>query len=349
MFELLKRLSEAPGLSSSEDNVRNIIYEELKGHADKVEKDRLGNLIFTKEGKPPKVMLAAHMDEIGLMVKFIDEKGFVRFIKVGGFYDPSLLNQRVVIHGEKDVYGVIGSKPPHLLKEEEKKKEIKSEDMFIDVGALSREDCKKLGIKHGDPITLEREMIRLANNLVTGKAFDDRVGCAILIETFKGLKTDNSVYAVFTVQEEVGLKGATVSSFKINPDVGIAIDVTTAGDYPGMKEHESPIYVGKGPAIKIADGRRESLGGGLISHPLVRQLLIETAKAENIPHQVEILEGGTTDATAIHLSREGVPSGVLSIPTRYIHSAVEVLSLDDVENSVKLLRASLKRVNEYFK
>ncbi len=342
MFELLKRLSEASGPSSSEDNIRNLVYEELKEHADKIEKDRLGNLIFIKEGKTPKVMLAAHMDEIGLMVKFIDEKGFVRFVKVGGFFDPSLLNQRVLIHGEKDVYGVIGSKPPHLLKEEERKKEIKSEDMFVDVGALDREDCKKLGIKHGDPITLEREMVKLANNLVTGKALDDRVGCAILIETFKGLETDNSVYAVFTVQEEIGLRGATVSSFKINPDVGIAIDVTSAGDYPGIKDHESPIHIGKGPAIKIADGRRESLGGGLISHPLVRQLLVETAEIEDIPHQVEVLEGGTTDATAIHLSREGVPSGVLSIPTRYIHSAVEVLSLDDVENTVKLLKASLK-------
>ncbi|RLG92805.1 MAG: M42 family peptidase [Candidatus Hecatellales archaeon] len=342
LFELLKRLSEAPGVSGFEYSVSNIIRDELKNHVNSIQTDKLGNLICVKEGlkEKPTLMIAAHMDEIGLIVKHVDEKGFLRFAKLGGISDHLLLGSRVAIHTRKGiVYGVIGCKPIHLMREEERKQLVPYDKMFIDIGAKSREEAEEFGVRVGDPITLERNLIQLKNNLVCGKAFDDRVGCAILIEVLKNSKPKSRVYGVFTVQEEVGLRGATVSAFSLNPDVGIAIDVTTSADHPEVSEHESPVKVGLGPAILVADGRRDSLAGGLISNINLRNKLIELAERLKIPYQVEVAEGGTTDATAIHLTQKGIPSCVLSIPTRYVHSFSEVLSLKDAENLVKLLTA----------
>lgn len=352
MKELLAKLVEASGIPGAEDSVREVIKKELQGHVSEMFTDNLGNLITKKIGTlgRPTVMFAAHMDEVGLMVKYIDEKGFIKFAKVGGVVDQLLLSQRVKIHTEKGIAsGIIGAKPPHLMKEEERKKIVEFEDMFIDVGANSREDVEKLGVKVGNPITFERNLVELRNKLVTGKALDDRAGCAILIETIKRLpKTEATVYAVFTVQEEIGLRGATVSAFKLNPNLAIALDITSAGDYPGIKEFESPIKIGHGPAIKIVDGRKESLGGGLVAHPKVRELLIKAAEKEKIPYQLEVMEGGTTDATAIQLSREGIPAGVISIPTRYAHSPVEVISLEDAENAVKICLNAVQLAPRFF-
>ncbi len=338
MKRLLKKLSEAHGVPGSEGEVRDIMSKELSKHCD-LEVDRMGNLIAKKGDGKEKVMLAAHMDEIGLMVKHIDEKGFIRFTTLGGFFDQTLVNQRVFIHAmNRRVTGVIGSKPPHLMKEDERKKGVERKDMFVDAGFKSDKEAAKAGVGIGDYITFDRSFRELKGDLVTGKAFDDRIGCLVLIEVMKKVDTDYTVYGVGTVQEEVGLKGARTSAFRINPDFAIGIDVNLAGDYPGIKDEESALKLGEGPVIEIAD----ACGRGLITHPKIKDLLIKTAKKHKINYQLSVGEGGTTDATAIHLTREGVPSGVVSIPARYIHSPVEVASMKDIKDAIALTLLSLR-------
>ncbi len=338
MKKLLKRLSEAHGVPGSEGEVRDIMSKELSRHCE-IEVDRMGNLIAKKGDGKKKVMLAAHMDEIGLMVKHIDEKGFIRFAALGGFFDQTLVSQRVLIHTRKSrIPGVIGSKPPHLMKEDERKRGVERKDMFVDAGFKSDKEAAKAGVSIGDYITFDRSFKELKGDLVTGKAFDDRIGCLALIEVMKKINADYTVYGVGTVQEEVGLKGARTSAFRINPDFAIAIDVNLAGDYPGIKEEESALKLGNGPVIEIADAS----GRGLITHPKIKDLLIKTAKKNKIKYQLSVGEGGTTDATAIHLTREGVPSGVISVPVRYIHSPVEVASMKDIKDAIALTLSSLR-------
>ncbi len=342
MKDLLKKLSNAPGVSGFENEVRDLMTQELNEYVDEISVDNMGNLIAIKNGDPgnKKVMLAAHMDEIGLMVRFIDKKGFIKFSKIGGINDQMLLNQTVYIQSANgNVTGVIGSKPPHKMKEAERKKILEFEDMFIDIGASSKEEALKR-VNIGDPIIIQQEFKELDNRLVMGKALDNRVGCAILIEVMKQVESEATLYGVGTVQEEVGLKGAKTSAFGINPDMALALDVTISGDHPGIKEEEAPAQAGKGPAIILTDAS----GRGLITHPQVKELLISTAEVEGIPYQLEVSDGGTTDATSIHLTREGIPTGVISPASRYIHTPVSVVNLDDVENAVKLILAVLKRI-----
>ncbi len=342
MKGILEKLSNAAGVSGFEENIREIITDEVKGHVDEIETDNLGNLIMVKKGKDDgkKIMLAAHMDEIGLMVRHIDKEGFIKFSKIGGINDQMLLNQEVYIHTDNgNVLGVLGSKPPHRMKAAERKKAVEYENMFIDIGAKDKEEAEKI-VSVGDVATIKREFSTLRGSIVAGKAFDNRVGCLVLIEVMKRIKSDATIYAVGTVQEEVGLKGAKTSAFKINPDLAIALDVTISGDHPGIKEDEAPAKLGGGPAIILTDAS----GRGIITHPKVKKLLIDAAEREEIPYQLEVSEGGTTDATAIHLTREGIPTGVLSAPTRYIHTPVEVVDMDDVENTVNLLVAALEKV-----
>jgi putative aminopeptidase FrvX len=337
--ELLEKLSNAHGVSGSEGSVFAVIKKELKGYVDEIREDAMGNLIAVKRGNKFKVMLAAHMDEIGLMVKYIDDKGFVRFVALGGWYAPTLYNQRVILHGSKGkCYGVIGGKPPHMMDEDERKKGVKVDDMFLDVGASNRAEAEALGIEIGTPITIDREFSRLANDRVTGKAFDNRAGVVMLIKTLKNVKSPFTIYGVFTVQEEVGLKGARTSAYALEPDCAIATDVTIPGDHPGMEMKDAAVEMGKGPVITIVD----SSGRGLIANRKVVKWLRDAAAANNIPVQVEVGTGGTTDATAIHLTKDGIPSTSLSIPTRYIHSPVEVLDVRDIEAAVDLLIAALK-------
>ncbi|MBC7119032.1 MAG: M42 family metallopeptidase [Methanobacteriaceae archaeon] len=342
MFDLMKRLSEANGISGFEDEIREIIKDELNGQVDNIEEDNLGNLIMTREGDPkaPSIMLAAHMDEIGLMVRYIDKKGFIRFSKIGGINDQMLLNQPVEVHGKNGpIAGVIGSKPPHRMKPKERKKVTSYEKMFIDIGATSREDAEKL-VGVGDPVTFKAPFKELPNRLFTGKALDNRIGCLILIEVLKAAETRATIYGVGTVQEEVGLKGARTSAFKLNPDMALALDVTIAGDHPGMEEEDAPAKLGKGPAIILTDAS----GKGIITHKKIRDWLLSTAEEENIPVQLEVSEGGTTDATAIHLTRAGIPAGVVSVPTRYIHTPVGIANMDDIKNCVKLILKALERL-----
>ena len=337
--ELLRKLSDAHGVSGCEGSIRDIIRAEVAGSVDEIREDSMGNLIAVKRGDGFSIMLAAHMDEIGLMVQYIDEKGFIRVVPIGGWFGPVLYTQRVILHGKNGpVMGVLGAKPPHMLKEEERKKEIKIEDMFVDVGAASEEEVKSLGIEIGTPITIDREFADLAGNRVTGKALDNRVGVAMLIRALQRMESPHTVYAVFTVQEEVGLKGAKVSAYSLNPDCAIATDVTIPGDHPGIEKKDASVEMGRGPVVSIVNAS----GRGLISDPRMVAWLRETAERKKIPCQVEVGTGGNTDATIIHLERGGIPSVPLSIAARYIHSPVEVVDIGDIEAAINLLVEALK-------
>ncbi|MCQ1535169.1 M42 family metallopeptidase [Methanosarcina sp. KYL-1] len=345
---LLEKFTNAHGISGSEGEIRKLLEKELEPYVDSIRTDTMGNLIATRKGKGPSVMLAAHMDEIGLMVKYIDDNGFLRFVGIGGWFDQTLLNQRVVVHGNKgSIPGVIGSKPPHVMKDEDRKKPVKLEDMFIDIGAKDREDAGNLGVEIGTPVSTDRTFVPLANGKVTSKAFDNRAGVVILVEVMKQLEelqVDANVYAVGTVQEEVGLKGAKTSAFGLIPDLALALDTTIPGDHPGISKTDSALEIGKGPVITVADAS----GRGLIAHPQVLRWLKDTAAENEIPYQLGVGSGGTTDATSIHLTREGIPTGTVSIATRYIHSPVEVLDTADVGVCVNLIVKAVANVDRYF-
>jgi endoglucanase len=280
------------------------------------------------------------MDEIGLMVSYIDDDGFLRFVKIGGINDQMLLNQKVYVKTENgDIPGIIGSKPPHITSAAEAKKIIPYKNMFIDIGAKDRKQAEEL-VSIGDPVVFHTEFEECLNDLVMGKALDNRVGCAVMSQVMKEYDGDVTVYGVGTVQEEVGLKGAKTSAFKLNPDMAIALDVTIAGDHPGVKEEEAYIKAGKGTVISLTDAS----GRGLITHPMMKKLLIEAAEEEGIDYQVEVGDGGTTDATAIHLTREGIATATLSSGSRYIHTPTSVVSLKDMDDTVKLIIAFLNRL-----
>jgi putative aminopeptidase FrvX len=337
--ELLKRLSDAHGLSSSEGSIRDIIRKELDGHVDELREDSAGNLIAVKRGGDFSIMIAAHMDEIGLMVQYNDEKGFIRAVPIGGWFAPVLYTQRVVLHGRNGpVLGVIGAKPVHVMKEEERKKGIKIEDMFIDVGAASGDEVAALGIEIGTPVTIDREFADLAGTRVTGKALDNRVGVAMLIRALQQVESPHTIYGVFTVQEEIGLKGAKVSAYSLDPDCAIAIDVTIPGDHPGIEKRDASVEMGAGPVLVIVSAS----GRGLMADPRMTAWLRETGEKNDIPVQIEVGTGGNTDATIIHLERGGIPSIPLSIAARYIHSPVEVVDIADVEAGIRLLVEALK-------
>jgi len=345
LVEALEKLSNANGVTGREDEVRELMKQYLKPYVDETREDRLGNLIAFKKGNKdaPTVMLAAHMDEVGLMIKNIKKKGFLQFAKVGGIDDRVLLAQKVIVHTDKGpLIGVVGSKPPHIQTEEEQKKVVDADRLFIDVGAKDKNEAKKMGVQVGDVVSFDTKFVQIGENVVLGKALDDRVGCAMMVETMKRLqKVDCNVYAVGTIQEEVGLRGATIAAFQVAPDVCIVLETTVAGDMPGVEEGKAPAKMGEGPVVTVADA-------GLIAHPKILRLLIDSAKEHKIPYQLETGIRGSTDAARISLSREGVPSGVISVATRYIHSPAAILNLDDAEKTVKLAVAAIEKVPEVF-
>jgi putative aminopeptidase FrvX len=343
--ENLEKLSNACGVTGREAPVRELMIGLLKQYADEVSVDRLENVIAVKKGKAdsPKIMLAAHMDEVGLMVKTITKEGFLQFTKMGGIDDRILPAQKVSVLSRKGALaGVIGSKPPHIQKEEERKKIISYDDLFIDVGAESKDDAARMGVAIGDPVAFDVKYANLGGNTVIGKAFDNRAGCLTMVETLRRLKNaDCTVCAVGTIQEEVGLRGAATAAFGVDPDLALALDVTVAGDVPGVREFDTSVKMGRGPALTISDS-------GLITHPKVLRWLLDTAEEEKIPFQLESGLMGSTDAARISITRQGVPSGTISIPTRYIHSPVGMLNLKDIENSAKLAAAAVKNAKKYF-
>ena len=332
MDALLKKIIEATGISGYEGEIARIMAGELKKSCDEVMTDNFGNVIARKGKGKKKIMIAAHMDEIGLMVKHITKEGYLSFIKVGGIDDRILPAQRVIVKSKKgDSFGVIGSKPPHLQKEEEKTKAPKYEDMFIDIGARSKEEAERR-VEVGDVIIFEPNAGVLSGKLCYGKAIDDRIGCYALIKIMEKIKANAQIYAVATGQEEVGLKGARTSAFRIDPDFAIAVDTTIAGDTPHMTERESSLKLGSGVAITII----EASGRGVIVNEKMKSLLIDTARKHKIKYQIDVIEGGMTDGAMIYMNRAGVPTGVLSIPTRYIHSPTGVFNIDDLNSAVEL-------------
>jgi len=344
-LEFLRRLSEVPGISGYEDEVRGLIREEVEGLAE-VSTDKLGSVIVKKTGSAaePRIMLAGHMDEIGFIVTKITKEGFLRFLPVGGWWEQVMLAQRVVVKTRKgDVPGIIGSKPPHILDAEERKKVVQKKDMFIDIGAAGEEEARDvLGVRPGDQVVPDSRFGVMANGkLVMGKAWDDRIGVAMFIDVMRRLKDEghpNTIYGVGTVQEEVGLRGAETSVDAVNPHVGFALEVDIAGDTPGISESEAVTKIGEGPSVLVLDS-------SMIPSRRLVELCEKTAEEEGIPFQYSAMARGGTDAGRIHMHAVGVPSLVISVPTRYIHSHTSVLSLEDYENAVGLVAALVKRLD----
>ncbi|MBU2603918.1 MAG: M42 family metallopeptidase [Actinobacteria bacterium] len=344
---LLTLLADAHGVSGYESEVSALVAEELRPFVDEVSVDLMGNVIGTRKGEGPTVMIAAHMDEIGFMVKYIDEQGFLRFVPLGGWFDQMVLGLRVMVHTPNGrIPGVVGSKPPHIMDAEDRKKVVKIKDMFIDVGATSADDARALGVEIGAPVTVDRSMVSLANGLVTGKSFDDRAGVVMMISAMQRLKDKDvkaTVHAVGTVQEEVGLKGARTSAYGLDLDAALISEVTIPGDHPGVTKDERHVEIGKGPVFTIADAD----GRGVLVPRTIVDWLKRSADAASIPYQLDVGSGGTTDATAIHLTKTGVPSGVVSVATRYIHSPIEVLSLADLDLGAELLAQAILSAHEH--
>ena len=340
---LLKQICEVAGAPGFEKRVRDLVIELVTPLADEVKTDNLGNVIAVKKGKRnpdgKRVMVAAHMDEIGFIVTHIDEQGFLRFHTLGGFDPKTLTAQRVIVHGKKDLIGVMGSKPIHVMSPEERNKLPKTTDFFIDLGMPKSEVEKYISI--GDPVTRDRELIEMGD-CVNCKSIDNRVAVFILIEALKKLENPAyDVYATFTVQEEVGIRGANVAAHGINPDFGIALDTTIAFDVPGAQAHEKVTELGKGTAIKIMDAST------ICDYRMV-EFMKQTATKEAITWQPEILTAGGTDTAGVQrMGKQGAIAGAISIPTRHLHQVIEMAHKKDIADSISLLVACLEQVDSY--
>lgn len=321
MKNLIQKLVEAVGPSGYEGAVREVVQQEAARFAEHVRVDAMGNLILRKGQKSPdgmRIMLAAHIDEIGLIATHVDENGFIRFSTLGGVRPHTCLGGRVrFINGVPGVIGGERLESPDLIHAIDR--------LFIDVGATNRADCP---VKVGDVAAFERPFLDLGSRLVA-KAMDDRIGAAVLVETLRQMPdTPHEVYFVFSTQEEVGLRGATTAAYAIDPEIGISVDVTLVGDTP--KGAKMEVSLGKGPAIKVRDS-------GMLSDPRIVRWMVDTAEKAGLPYQLEVLEGGSTDARAMQITRAGVLAGCVSIPCRYVHSPSEMVDYNDVQNAVKLL------------
>ncbi|GAB3218540.1 M42 family metallopeptidase [Algoriphagus aestuariicola] len=340
---LLKQICEVAGAPGFEKRVRDLVVELVKPLADEVKTDNLGNVIAVRKGKRnpdgKRVMVAAHMDEIGFLVTHIDDSGFLRFHTLGGFDPKTLTAQRVIVHGKKDLIGVMGSKPIHVMSPEERAKLPKTTDFFIDLG-MPKEEVEKF-ISIGDPVTRDRELIEMGE-CVNCKSIDNRVAVFILIEALKKLENPAyDVYATFTVQEEVGLRGANVAAHSINPDFGIALDTTIAFDVPGAQPHERVTELGKGAAIKIMDAMT------ICDYRMV-DFMKKTAESSHVVWQPEILTAGGTDTAGVQrMGKQGAIAGAISIPTRHLHQVIEMAHKHDIAASIDLLVACLEEVDRY--
>lgn len=343
-YDLLKELSQAPSPSGFEQPFQRIIRRELTGVADAVTTDVLGNVISRLDGQGenrPKVMLAGHCDEIGFMIKHIDEEGFIYFAPIGGVDAHLVPGQRVHLHtATGPVLGVVGKKPIHLMEPKDRETVVKFKDQFIDIGCTSAEQALEL-VALGDPITFVPSLERLQGDLVTSRAFDDKMGAFVVTRVLQEVQRRGAapvdLYSVTTVQEEIGLRGAAASVYGVNPDVGIAVDVGFSSDFPGLNKNElGDLRVGSGPII----------ARGANINPVLFELLVDTAKQLDIPYQVVGMPRATgTDANVMQLSRGGVAAALISVPLRYMHSPVEVLSLQDLEHTIALLSAVIYKID----
>jgi tetrahedral aminopeptidase len=337
-FGLLKRLCETPGISSREDRLRQVVLRELEPLVDTLDVDVMGNVIGLKRGAVdgPRVMIAAHMDEIGFMVKHIDDRGFIRLLPVGGWDPRVMFAQRVLVHGftGETLRGALmpAAKPIHMLTPEEANKPLRIEDFCVDLG-LPGERVRAL-VEPGDMITMDRTSEQVGDTVVS-KSLDNRLSVFVMIEALRLVQSSrlhSNLLAVATTQEEVGLRGATTAAYALEPDIGIALDVTLANDYPGPPEQEQVTRLGNGAAIKISDS-------SLLCHPKLVRHFRDIAAARNIKYQLEILPRGGTDAGGIQRSRGGVPSFTLSVPTRYVHTVNEMAHVEDIQGAISLLAA----------
>ncbi len=334
-MELLRQLTEATGVPGYEGPIRKVILDALAGHVDSTDVDLLGNVIAHKAGKGPVVAIAGHMDEIGFLVSYIEEKtGFLRVQPLGGFDPVTLVAQRVVVHAKGgDLIGCIGRKPIHILTDDEKKKPVEINDLFVDVGLRGEDVAARVAV--GDVVTMRQDFIQYGD-VVSGKAIDDRVGVYIGIEAMKrAKKLGCDLYFVASTQEEVGVRGATVAGYRIHPQISIALDVCIAADMPGVAERDQVSQMRKGVAISLKDARS-------ISHPGLVRAFVDLAAKKKIPHQITLATRGGTDAGAMQLARDGSAAITLSIPTRYVHSVVETVHTGDIESAIALLAAFLE-------
>ncbi|MDZ4845628.1 MAG: M42 family metallopeptidase [Chitinophagales bacterium] len=338
--KLLAEICETAGAPGYEERIRKIVLREVKSLVDAISIDNMGNVIAFKKGKGnKKVMVAAHMDEIGFMVNHIDDNGFLKFTTLGGFDPKTLTAQRVIIHGKKDLIGVMGSKPIHVMSPEERKKNAEISDFFIDLG-LPKKEVEKY-IEVGNPVTRERKLIEMGE-CVNCKSLDNRVSVFILIETLREMKKPaHDVYGVFTVQEEVGIRGAMVAAHHIEPDFGFGLDTTIAYDVPGAKPEEMITKLGKGVAIKLMDT-------SAIADARMVAFMKQTAAKHKITWQPEILTGGGTDTAGMQrMSPRGVIAGCVSIPTRHIHQVIEMAHKSDIRGGIDLLKNCLQELNSF--
>jgi endoglucanase len=343
--QLLGSLSDSFGVTGFEAPVRERIAELVEPYVDELHVDALGNLIARRRGRDDRVlMLDAHMDEIGFIVKWIEPSGYLRLAPLGGWDTRTLAAHRVVIHTRSGTMrsGVIGSAPPHILSEEDRKRSLRIEDLFVDIGAGSAEEAAELGVRIGDPLTIHYPFAELREGYVTGKAFDDRAGCAVLLETARRLAdcdlTLSTAFA-FVIGEEVGLRGARTAAYHLAPDLALAVEGTIGADMPGIPESRQPVRLGRGPAITVAD---RSI---VVSRPLVAALE-RLAEQGDIPYQYKLPTYGGTDAGAIHVTRGGVPAAVVSVPCRFIHSPTSTLRIQDLEDTIRLVTTFTERASD---
>lgn len=343
-LDMIKEMTLAPGPSGFEGEIKTLIVKHLEGKVE-FSQDNLGSLICKKRGSQsfPKIMIPGHMDEVGFMVNSITKNGFIKFIPLGGWWDQVLLAQKVIIKTQKgDVRGIIGSTPPHLLSSKDKEKVVEKKNMFIDVGAKDREEAQEvLGIRLGDPIVPDSSFHILQDKVIMAKALDNRLGCCLFIDVIKnlqGIDHPNTVFGVGTVQEEVGLRGATTAAHLVEPDICLVIDVTIATDTPGLEKEDPEVKLGAGPVLTLADA-------SMIGNRSLRNYVIDTAKLQDLPLQFNTMMGGGTDGGAVQKFGPGVPAVVISIPTRYIHSHYSLFHYDDYENAVKLVVELIKNLD----
>jgi len=339
-LETLKKLSSLPGIPGNEKKVSQFISSEIKDVVDQIIYDNLGSLIGVKGEHGPKVMVAGHMDEVGLLVTQITKEGFVKFQTIGGWFSQVMLAQVWEIHTKKGVViGVTGVKPPHIIPVDKRTVAIGIDTMYLDLGVDSKEEAEALGVEPGCMVVPHSEFMVLGNEkYLLGKAWDNRIGSAAVIEVLKrlGKNETNQLYGTFTVQEEMGLRGAKTSSYVVEPEIAIAVDTGLANDVPGGEPDQQSL--GKGPQILIFDA-------GLVPHSALRELVLEVAKEEKIPYQETYISGGRTDAGHMHLAHRGAASISICIPTRYMHSHTSIVHYDDYENTIKLVLALVKRLD----
>lgn len=343
-LELMRALTDAPGVPGFEGPVRQVMHEALAPLGE-VMHDNIGSILARKDGPAdgPRVLMAGHLDEVGFMVTRITDDGFLKFQTLGGWWEMVMLAQRVTIETRNgSIPGVIGSKPPHVISAEARKKMVEKKDMFIDIGASSAEEAREWGVRPGDPVIPCCPFTPMRNEkLLMAKAWDNRFGCALAVEVMRALKDETlpcSLYAGATVQEEIGLRGATTIGNMVQPDISFAFDVGIAGDTPGVSADEAQSKLGAGPMLLLYDA-------SMVPSTALRDLVIDTAEAEDIPFQYDAMPGGGTDAGRFHVIGAGAPSLVVGIPSRYIHTHASIIHRDDFDAAVKLMAAVIRKLD----